>query len=146
MGRQGYLTIAIILGTAAFAASRSGDWTSLLVSALLPPLVLFPLIFALSRRWQGGAQVRDRRGGPRQRFDLMTFLARTNPVMFLLFGILSGRSDDDRYRRLLRSGPYGKGQQGYFIALILILTPLILTLIIVAVTGHQPMHIGPHHP
>jgi hypothetical protein len=146
LGWQGYLVIAIIIVvTALFAASRS-DWTSMLLSALLPPLILFSIICALSRRSRDGAKARDRRIGPREDGDLITFLARTNPVMFLIFGALSRRSDDDRYQQLLRSGPFGMGQQGYLIVLILLLAPLILALIITVLTGQQPTHSGSHLP
>ena|SRR5579884_435786 len=146
MGWQGYLIVAIvILGTALFAATRS-NWQSMLVSALVLPLLMFSLIFALSHLWQNGAKVRNRSIGPREGMDLLTFLARTNPIMFLFLGALSRRSDDDRYQQLLRSGPYGMGQQGYLIAFLLLLTPLLITLIIMAFTGQQPTHIGPHLP
>lgn len=43
-------------------------------------------------------------------------------------------------------GPFGVGQQGYLFALIIILAPLILALIIVAVTGQLPTHSAPHLP
>jgi hypothetical protein len=146
MGRQGYHIIAIVVGvTGLFAASRS-DWTSMLVSALVLPLIMFPIIFALSRRLQDGAKVRGSGIGLMEDADPITFLARTNPIMFLLFGALSRRSDDNRYRQLLRAGPYGMGQQGYLIALILILSPLVLALMITALTGQQPSHNGPHFP
>jgi hypothetical protein len=45
-----------------------------------------------------------------------------------------------------RSGPFGMGQQGYLIALIVILASLIFALIFVAVTGRLPTHSGPHFP
>jgi hypothetical protein len=144
MGRQGWLIIVfIILVTAVFAATRS-DWPSMLVAALVPPLIMFPLIFVLTRRWQDGARVRDRRVGPREDFELLTFLARTNPIMFLVFGALSGRSQDDRFQQLYRAGPYGMGRTGYLFALLIILAPLALALIITAVTGQLPAHSGPH--
>jgi hypothetical protein len=79
--------------------------------------------------------------------NLLTFLARTNPFMFLLFGALSRRQDDPEYRQLLESGPFALGERGYiFVILIIVvgLAPLLLTLIFVAVTGHQPTHTGPH--
>ncbi|MDQ2744009.1 MAG: hypothetical protein M3Z66_17175 [Chloroflexota bacterium] len=146
MGWQGYLIIAIIiLGTALFAATRS-DWTSMLVSALVLPVIMVALIHVLSRLWRGRTEGRDRRSGPRQDMDLLTFLARTNPLMFLLIGTLSRGVDDDRYQELLRSGPYGMGQHGYLIVLFVFLAPLILTLIIVGVTGQPPGQIAPHFP
>jgi hypothetical protein len=46
----------------------------------------------------------------------------------------------------LGSGPFDMGQQGYLIALIVTLMPLILALIIVAVPGQIPPHSGPHFP
>lgn len=146
MGWQGWLIIAIvILVTALFAATRS-DWQSMLVSALVPPLIIFPLIFALSRFWRDGARASDGRQGPGQEFDLLNVLARTNPIMFLLLGALSRRSNDDRYRQLLSSGPFGMGQQGYLIALIIILAPLILALVITALAGQPLTHSGSHFP
>jgi hypothetical protein len=144
MGWRGYLIIAIvILATAVFAATRR-DWTSMLISALILPLVMFAVIHVLSRFWRGGTRARDSRRGPRQDVDLLTFLARTNPFLFLLFGALNRGADDDRYQELLRSGPYGMGQYGYLVGLIIILTPLILALIITAVTGQLPTHSAPH--
>jgi hypothetical protein len=153
MGWQGYLIVAIvILGSAVFAATRS-DWVSLLVSALGLPLLIFSLLFLLTRllsRSQQGAPARDRRIEPRQGMDLLTFLARTNPFMFLLFGALTRRQDDPEYQQLLRSGPFTLGRQGYtFLFLMLVvfgLAPLIVTLIFVAVMGHPPTHTDPHFP
>jgi hypothetical protein len=145
MGRQGYLiTAIIILVTALFAATRS-DWQSMVIAALVPPLIMFPLIFALGRR-QDEARAPGRRTGSQESMDLMTFLARTNPLMFLMFGTLTRRSDDTKYQELLRSGPYGMGRLGYVLFLILILAPLILTLLLAALTGQQPTHTGPHFP
>ncbi len=140
MGWQGYLVTAIIiLVSALFAASRR-DWTSLLLSALVLPLVVFLIAAVVSRWLQDGEKVSARKREPRENMDLITFLARTNPIMFLLFGALSRRSDEERYQQLLRSGPYGMGQQGYLIAILILLAPLTLTLIIIAVTGQQPTH------
>jgi hypothetical protein len=95
----------------------------LFVSALVLPVIVFPLILALSARSHDGSKVHGLGAGFRGRDDLMVFLARTNPVMFLMFGLLTRRSNDDRYQELLRAGPYGLGQRGILIALILILTP-----------------------
>jgi len=120
-------------------ASRR-DWASLLLSALVLPLVLFFIAIVLSRWLQDGEKVRARRREPRESMDLITFLARTNPIMFLLFGALSRRSDEERYQQLWRSGPYGMGQQGYVIALVILLAPLMLTLIIITLIGQQPTH------
>lgn len=140
MGRQGYLVTAIIiLVSALFAASRR-DWTSLLLSALVLPLVVFLTAAVVSRWLQDGEKVSARRREPRENMDLITFVARTNPIMYLLFGALSRHSDEERYQQLLRSGPYGMGQQGYLIAILILLAPLTLTLIIIAVTGQQPTH------
>ena len=142
MGLQGYLLVAIIIAaTALFAATRSG-WIPMLLSALLPPLILFPLIFALSRRSQDGARMRDSTAGPARDADPLTFLVRTNPFMFLLLAVAGRRTDEDRFRELLASGPYGMGRYGYLMLIALILTPLILTLIITALTGRQPAHMG----
>lgn len=66
--------------------------------------------------------------------------------MFLLIGALSRRSDQDQYQELLRSGPFGLGRSGYLIALLLFLVPLICALVIIAITGQQPTHIGPQFP
>jgi hypothetical protein len=146
MGRQGYLILAIIIaGSALFAATRH-DWPSMLVSALGLPLMTVALFQLLSRFWRSRPQVRDSRYTPRQNVDPLTFLARTNPLMLLLFGALSRGTDDGRYGELLRSGPYGLGQYGYLIALLIIIGPLILALIIMAFTGQLPAHIGPHLP
>jgi len=143
MGWQGWLILAsIILATALFAATRS-DWTSMLISALILPLIVFAIVHVLSRIWQGGTRARDSRRGPSEDLDLLPFLARTNPVMFLLFGALSRSMDDDQYQELLRSGPFGMGQHGYLIAFTIILAPLILALIIVTVTGQLPTHSAP---
>lgn len=153
MGWQGYVIVAIIiLGSSVFAATRS-DWTSLLVSALGLPLLIFFLLFLLTRllsRPQRAAQEPVTRIEPRGGIDLLTFLARTNPFMFLLFGSLSRGPDDPEYQQLLRSGPYTLGRQGYiFLFLMLVvfsLAPLIVTLIFVALTGHLPTHTGPQFP
>src|SRR4051812_44696631 len=111
MGRQGYLVIAIvILVTARFAATRS-DWTSIVVGAIVPPLIIFPILFAVSRLWQEPGTTPERSTGPGEGMDLMTFLARINPLMFLMFSALSRRSDDERYQQLRQSGPYGMGAQ-----------------------------------
>ncbi len=146
LGWQGYLIIAIIIvGTALFAATR-GDWTSMLISALVLPLIMVALVHVLSRFRRDGSPVHDRRSGPGRDMDLLTFLTSTNPVMFLLVGALSRGADDDRYRELLRSGPYGMGQAGYLLALMVILAPLILAIIITAVSGQLPAHSAPHFP
>ena len=146
MGRQGYLIVAIIIVvTAIFAATRS-DWTSMMVSAIVPPLIIFPLIHLLTHGRQGEATVRDTVRGSRENVDLMTLLARTNPITFLMLGVVRRRSDDERYQQLLSSGPFGMGRKGYLVALGLILGPLILTLIIIALTGQQPAYTGPHFP
>jgi hypothetical protein len=144
MGRQGWaIALIIILVTVAFAATRT-TWQSMVLSAVLPPLILFPLIYFLTRRWRDGSTAPASRASSGESGDLMTFLARTNPLMFLLFGVLSGRSNDDDFQQLFRSGPYGMGQMGYLVLLLLILSPLILVILITAVTGQQPGHIGPH--
>lgn len=153
IGWQGYLIVGIIiLGSAVFAATRS-DWTSLLVSALVLPLLIFSPLFLLTRllsQPQHSAQERDRRIEPREGMDLLTFLARTNPFMFLLFGGLSRGPDDPEYQQLLKSGSFTLGRQGYvflfFILVVFGLAPLIVTLIFVAVIGHPPTHTGPHFP
>jgi hypothetical protein len=140
MGWQGWLVTGIIIVvTAVFAATRNG-WQSRIIAALVPPLILFPLISFLSRFLQRGPGRRDRGRGPGEQFDLMTFLARTNPFMFLLLGAFGQGTDDARYQELLQSGPYGMGPRGYLILFILFLTPLILALIILAVTGQLPLH------
>jgi hypothetical protein len=153
MGWQGYLVVAIvIIGSAVFAATRS-DWTSLLVSALGLPLLIFSLLFVLSRmlsRPPSDAKVQGWRRKPGEGMDLLTFLARTNPFMFLLFGAMTRGPDDPEYQQLLQSGPFTLGRQGYlFLVLILVvfgLAPLIVTLIFVALSGHSPAHTGPHFP
>jgi hypothetical protein len=143
LGRQGYIIIAVIIGgSAALAVSQRGSWTAVLLSALLPPLVLFPLIYLLTRNWQGGPNWQQGLGGG----DLLTFLARTNPIMFVLFGQTMRRSNNEEYRRLLGSGPYGLGLAGYVVSLVLILSPLLIALIIMALTGRLPTHSGPHFP
>ncbi len=146
MGRQGYIIIAIvILATAIFASTRT-DWISMLAGALILPLVVLAVIHVLSRLWRGGTRSRDSRRAPRQGVDLLTFLARTNPIMFLLVGGATRGVDDSQYQDLLRSGPYGMGWYGYVIVLAIVLGPLILALLIVAVTGQLPGHGGPHVP
>ncbi len=146
MGWQGYLVLAIIIvGTAFFAATRN-DWASMLTFALVLPLVMITLIHVLIRFWRDESQIHDKSRGPRQDVDLLAFLARTNPFMFLVFGALSRGVDDERYQELLRSGPYAMGRHGYLIALMVILGPLILVLIIVATTGQIPTHSAPHFP
>ncbi|MGH2448134.1 MAG: hypothetical protein ACRDFS_05970 [Chloroflexota bacterium] len=72
--------------------------------------------------------------------DLLTLLARTNPLMFLLLGAMTRGVDDERYQELVRSGPFGLGQYGYLFALVIILAPLALALIITAATGQFPTH------
>jgi protein-S-isoprenylcysteine O-methyltransferase Ste14 len=146
MGRQGYLIVAIIVVVTGFFAASRSDWTSMLVSALVLPLIMFLIICAVSQRWRGGATLHPRRGGLTGGMDLITFLARTNPVMFLIFGGLGRRLDDDRYQQLVGSGPYGMGRQGYLLALTLLLAPLTLALVVTAVTGHQLAHSGPGFP
>jgi hypothetical protein len=150
MGRQGYLVVAIIIfGSAVFAATRS-DWVSMLVIAVCLPLAAFSLLLLLSRMLSGRSHARTvqgRRNESREAMNLLTFLARTNPFMFLLFGAMSRRQDDPEYQELLESGPFTVGQRGHiFLILILVvgLAPLLLTLIFVAVTGHQPTNTGPH--
>lgn len=151
MGWQGYLVVAIIVfGSAVFAATRS-DWVSMLVSAVCLPLAAFSLLLLFSRMLSGlahGSTVQGHQNESREGMNLLTFLARTNPFMFLLFGALSRRQDDPEYQQLLESGPFTLGQQGsVFLILMLVivgLAPLLLTLIFVAVTGHQPTHTGPH--
>jgi hypothetical protein len=146
MGWQGWLIIAIItLGSALFAATRK-DWTSMLISAIILPLIMFAIISLLSRAWRGRTQLPERSRESSRNVDLMTFLARTNPVMFLILGALDRGADDERYQELLRSGPFGLGPWGYLAVVLLVLTPLILTLIIVAVTGQLPAHSGPSFP
>lgn len=146
MGPQGYLIIAIvILGAAVFAATRM-DWASMLVSALVLPIGVLAIIQALSRLRRGGTRDRVSRSGPHQNVDLLTFLARTNPIMFLVFGAVSPGVDDTHYQDLLRSGPYGMGRNGYLIALAIILGPLILAVIITALAGQLPAHSGPRFP
>lgn len=135
--------IIIILATAIFAATRR-DWTSMLIGALVLPVVMIASIHVLSRAWRGGTGVRDRGRGPRDGVDLLTFIARTNPVMFLFFGALTRGADDDRYQELVRSGPFGMGQYGYLIGLIIILMPLVLALTISVVTGQLPTDNVPH--
>jgi len=153
MGWQGYLVVAVVIvGSAVFAATRS-DWVSLLVSALGLPLLVFSLLFLLTRRSSRSRQAGP--GGhrsiePGEGMNLLTFLARTNPFMFLLFGAATHRRDDPQYQQLLRLGPFTLDRQGYaFVFLILavaVLAPLIVTLIFVAVLGHPPTHTGPHFP
>jgi hypothetical protein len=144
MGRQGYLVVAIVvLATALFAATRR-DWTSMLISALLFPLIVFALVHLVTRFRQAGMRPWERRGTPGEGMDPLTFLARTNPFMFLLLGAVSRGVEDERYQELLRSGPFGLGQYGYFVALLIILAPLALALIITAATGQIPMHTAPH--
>jgi glucose dehydrogenase len=59
MGWQEYLVIGVvILATALFAATRR-DWTSMLVSALILPPIVFALLHVLTRFWQGGARPRQ---------------------------------------------------------------------------------------
>lgn len=144
MGWQGYLLVAVvILATALFAATRR-DWTSMLISTLLLPLVVFALLHLVTRFRQGGTSPRQRGGGPGDGMDLLTFLARTNPFMFLLLGAMNRGVDDERYQELLRSGPFGLGQYGYVVALLIILAPLALALIITAATGQFPTHSAQH--
>jgi hypothetical protein len=144
--RQGHLIIAIIVvGTALLAATRT-DWASMLVSALVLPLIMVAVIYLVSQIWRNGPEGSERSRGPRQETDLLTFLARTNPLMFLLFGTASRGVDDDRYGELLGFGPYGMGGRGYVIALVVVLGPLLISLIIMALTGQLPTHSTPHIP
>ncbi len=144
MGTQGYLIIAlIIVGTALYTMTR-GDWTSMLISALGFPLIMIALVHILSRfRWNE-PHLRGRRREPGQGVDLLTILVRTNPFTFFLAGLLSRGVDDDRYQELLQSGPYGMGQYGYFIVLAVVIGPLIVALILMALTGQLPAHLAPH--
>lgn len=143
MGGQGYLIIAVVILTSALFAATRRDWASMLFSALVLPLIMFVIIDILSRLWPVGTSVRGGNTGTREDMDPLTFLARTNPIMFLLFAALNRGADDSRYGEYLRSGPYGMGQQGYLLALVVILAPLGLALIITAVTGGLPTHSGP---
>lgn len=146
MGWQGYLIIAIIVLGSALLAATSGDWPMMLITALVLPLAMVTLVQIVNRFRRNAPQLRDTRRGPMQDADLLAFLARTNPFMFLLAGALGRGMDDDRYRDLLGSGPYGMGKNGYVLALIIVLGPLILTLIIVTVTGQLPPHHSPRLP
>lgn len=144
MGWQGYIIIAIIiLGTALFASTRR-DWMSLLISALLLPLIMVALIHMLSRFWRNGAEFRDGRIRLKPDAGLLDFLSRTNPFMFLLVGTLSRSVDEDRYQELLRSGPYGMGRCGYLITLVFVLGPVILAIIIMGFTSQPLSHSGLH--
>lgn len=146
MGWQGYVIIAIIImSTAIFAASRT-DWASLLLSALVPPLILFPLIFVLSRPGGERDGAHNRMHDSGRGVDFLTFLARTNPIMFLLVGAVSRRQDDEQYQQLLSAGPYALGRRGYLVLVLLILLPLIGALIITVVSGQLPTHSGPQFP
>ena len=69
------------------------------------------------------------------------FLARTNPIMFLLFGSLLRRTDEARYRELLESGPYGLGRNGYLLIACCVLAPLVLTVMVTALSGQPPGHV-----
>lgn len=142
LGLQGYLVIAIIvLATAVFAATRS-DWVSMIFAAIIPPLILFPLIALLARAGRRETSaLSDRR---EQGIDVMTFLARTNPLMFLLFGSVARRTDEERYQELLRAGPYGMGMAGYVFFLLIILCPLVLAIVVMLLTGRPPGHSGLH--
>jgi hypothetical protein len=143
---QGYLIVAIIIvGTAVLAATRT-DWTSVIISALVLPLIMVGVIYVVSRFWRNEPQVPERSRGPCQGMDLLAFLARTNPLMFLLFGAASRGVDDDRYQELLGSGPYGMGRYGNFIVLAIFLGPLFISLVIMALTGQLPTHSTPHIP
>lgn len=146
MGRQGYLILAIIiLGSALFATTRR-DWISMIVSALVLPLVMFGLVHLLSRFWGNGLRTPDGEREARPAMDPLTFAARTNPFMFLLLGAFSRRTGDDRYEELLRTGPYGLGQYGYLITLLILLAPLALTFLILVFTGQLPAHNSPQFP
>src|SRR5947209_18532018 len=143
MGWQGYLiTAVVILATAVFAATRR-DWTAVLISALILPLIVFALLHLVTRFWHGETRLRQSTRTSGAGIVLLTFLARTNPFMFLLLGSTSRSGDDERYRELLRSGPFGLGQHGYLFALLIILAPVALALIITAATGHAPTHSAP---
>ena len=113
----------------------------MLIAALIPPLILFPLIFALTR--PRSTQARAGRADGRSGMDLLTFLARTNPFMFLLFGALTGRQNDEDYQRLRSAGPYTLGGAGYLFLLVLCLLPLISVIVVLAATGNLPTHGSP---
>jgi hypothetical protein len=133
MGRQGFAVAAIIVvGSALFAATRR-DVPSMVISALGLPLLMVALLQVLSRFGSGGRRSQTRRPVSGQEPDLLTLLARTNPFMFLLMGLLT-RRNDVRFRELLAAGPYGLGGAGYLILLVIALAPLLLALLITIIT------------
>jgi len=59
MGWEGHVVIAIIIvASAVFAASRGSDWVAVLISGVVPPLVMFALIYAVSHVASGGQRGR----------------------------------------------------------------------------------------
>lgn len=142
LGRQGYLLIAIVIGGCTFFSLTRGDWTTAIISAIVLPLVMFSIIAVLSRLGQPGKRDQREVAEPGGGIDLLTVLARTNPLMFLLVGMLYRNSNGENYQDLLRTGPFGLGQGGYLIALVILLAPLLLFVLVTALTGGVPSHRG----